>query len=168
MLAARDLANLTEIPMKEPYSCRIATMADLPVLVRLLADDELGKTREHVTEPLPASYSKALREILSSKFTAIHVVEADGAVIGSLQVTVIPNLSYVGQTRGIFESVHVLPEWQGKGAGAFLVNHAIDDARQRGVGQIVLTSSLSRTDAHRFWKRHGFDHTHVGMKLFLY
>jgi len=150
-----------------PYSCRPAVASDLPLLVRLLADDDLGRAREQLTDPLPAAYGAALAAILASDFTRILVVEDDGQVIGSLQLTLIPNLSYVGQKRCVFESVHVLPGRQGKGAGAFLVAHAIAEARRAGAGQIVLTSSNSRLDAHRFWKRMGFEHTHVGMKLFL-
>jgi GNAT superfamily N-acetyltransferase len=150
-----------------PYSCRRAAAADLPLLVRLLADDDLGRARETLSDPLPEAYSTALKAIIESDFTQIIVVTDDGAVIGSLQLTLIPNLSYVGQLRAIFESVHVLPDYQGKGAGAFLVRHAVDEARRAGAGQIVLTSSNSRLDAHRFWKRMGFEHTHVGMKLFL-
>jgi GNAT superfamily N-acetyltransferase len=149
------------------YACRTAVASDLNVLVRLLADDELGRTREKPSDPLPASYGRALEEILAADFTQIIVVEAAGAVVGSLQLTVIPHLSYIGQRRAIFESVHVAPAFQGKGAGAFMVAHAIDAAREAGCGQIVLTSSNSRIDAHRFWKRMGFEPTHVGMKLHL-
>lgn len=149
------------------YTCRDARTDDLDILVRLLADDELGRTREQVTDPLPAPYGKALAEILRSDFTRLIVVEADGAVIGSLQLTFIPHLSYVGQRRAIFESVHVAPAFQSKGAGAALVKHAIDAARDAGCGQIVLTSSNARLDAHRFWKRMGFEASHVGMKLHL-
>jgi GNAT superfamily N-acetyltransferase len=149
------------------YACRTAGASDLNVLVRLLADDELGRTREKPSDPLPASYVRALEEILAADFTQIIVVEAAGAVVGSLQLTVIPHLSYIGQRRAIFESVHVAPAFQGKGAGAFMVAHAIDAAREAGCGQIVLTSSNSRIDAHRFWKRMGFEPTHVGMKLHL-
>jgi len=149
------------------YSCRRATAFDLPLLVRLLADDDLGRAREQLTTPLPAAYSRAFERILASDTTQIIVVEDAGEVIGSLQLTFIPHLSYVGQTRAVFESVHVLPGFQGKGAGAFLVAFAIEEARRRGAGQIVLTSTNTRLDAHRFWRRMGFAATHVGMKLFL-
>ena len=149
------------------YACRPALASDLDVLVRLLADDELGRTREKLSDPLPEGYRLALVEILASTFTRLIVVESDGKVVGSLQLTLIPHLSYVGQRRAIFESVHVAPANQGKGAGTFLVAYAIDAARKAGCGQIVLTSSNSRLNAHRFWKRMGFEHTHVGMKLHL-
>ncbi|MBI1362035.1 MAG: GNAT family N-acetyltransferase [Alphaproteobacteria bacterium] len=149
------------------YSCRTARKSDLADLVRLLADDDLGRSREKLTDPLPAPYADALSEIIGSGFTQIIVVESNGVVAGSLQLTMIPHLSYVGQRRAIFESVHVAPEFQNRSAGTFLVRYAIDVARSSGCGQIVLTSSNSRADAHRFWKRMGFIASHVGMKLHL-
>lgn len=150
-----------------PYFCRRATADDLPFLVHTLADDELGRAREQPTDPLPAAYGEAFAKILASEDTRILVIEDAGQPIGSLQLTLVPQLSFVGQTRALFESVHVLPGHQGKGAGAFLVAFAIEEARRAGAGQIALMSSNSRRDAHRFWKRMGFAHTHVGMKLFL-
>jgi GNAT superfamily N-acetyltransferase len=149
------------------FQCRNARREDLDVLVRLLAEDMLGRTRERPETPLPEAYGEALGEILASSFTRILVVEADGNVAGAMQITLIPHLSYVGQRRAIFESVHVAPKFQGKGAGAALVRSAIEDVRRAGCGQVVLTSSRERADAHRFWKRMGFVDSHVGMKLHL-
>ncbi len=149
------------------YTCRDARADDLETLVRLLADDELSRSRERVETPPPITYRTALDEILAADFTRILVVEAGGELVGSLQLTLIPNLAYVGQRRAILESVHVFSAWRGKGAGGALVRHAIAEARRGGAGQIALTSSNARLDAHRFWKRMGFAHTHAGMKLFL-
>ena len=38
---------------------RLATTADLPAVVRLLADDSLGATRERYADPLPDEYTRA-------------------------------------------------------------------------------------------------------------
>lgn len=149
------------------YGCRDARISDLERLVELLAEDVLGREREDVSSPLTDAYRAALQEIMDADFTRIIVVEADGVVAGALQMTLIPHLSYVGQRRAIFESVHVAASERGKGAGAFLVAFAIGEARKAGCGQIVLTSSKSRLDAHRFWSRMGFEASHVGMKLHL-
>ncbi len=42
---------------------RWATRADLPSIVRMLADDDLGSQRERVENPLPASYDSAFEQI---------------------------------------------------------------------------------------------------------
>ena len=42
---------------------RQATREDLPEIVRMLADDFLGATRERYETPLPESYVKAFEEI---------------------------------------------------------------------------------------------------------
>ena len=42
---------------------RVATIDDLPYIVRMLADDFLGTQRESLELPLKESYVKAFREI---------------------------------------------------------------------------------------------------------
>lgn len=42
---------------------RNATVMDLHVIVQMLADDELGRTRERLETPLPESYIKAFESI---------------------------------------------------------------------------------------------------------
>ena len=44
---------------------RMAARADLPSIVRMLADDELGSQRERYQEPLPKAYYAAFECIAS-------------------------------------------------------------------------------------------------------
>ena len=60
------------------------------------------------------------------------------------------------------ESMHVHPDFRGKGIGGQLLNAAVDAARQAGCYRVQLTSNLQRADAHRFYQRHGFVPSHVG------
>ena len=46
---------------------RQANLEDLPEIVRMLADDFLGATRERYENPLPESYVKAFEEIDADK-----------------------------------------------------------------------------------------------------
>ena len=46
-----------------PLSFRRARAADLLDIVRMLADDPLGATRERYVRPLPESYARAFRAI---------------------------------------------------------------------------------------------------------
>ena len=54
-----------------------------------------------------------------------------------------------------------------EGIGAILLGAAVDLARQSGCYRVQLTSHKSRTDAHRFYLRHGFEASHEGFKLYL-
>ncbi|HEY0807873.1 MAG TPA: GNAT family N-acetyltransferase, partial [Pseudonocardiaceae bacterium] len=82
-----------------------------------------------------------------------------------LQLTFIPGLSRRGATRAQIEAVRVRADRRGSGLGRELVRWAIDTARERGCVLVQLTTDSSRTDAHRFYERLGFQASHIGMKL---
>ncbi|MCK6452229.1 MAG: GNAT family N-acetyltransferase [Alphaproteobacteria bacterium] len=146
---------------------RPATEADLPAIVRLLADDELGAARERYAEPLPDEYRRAFAAIARQEGNQVIVAVEDGVVVGCLQLTLIPGLSRLGVTRAQIESVRVADSHRGKGLGESLVRHAIDRARECGCGLVQLATDKSRLDARRFYERLGFTASHEGMKLVL-
>ena len=59
---------------------RKADLEDLADIVRMLADDFLGQTRERFENPLPDSYVAAFREIEADKNNELIVAEIDGRV----------------------------------------------------------------------------------------
>ena len=145
---------------------RDATEADLPRIVAMLADDPLGAKRERYEDPLPTAYLEALAAIRSSGGRVI-VAEREGLVVGCLQLTVIPNLSYQGSSRALVEGVRVDRACRGMGIGEALFRFAIEEARAVGCVMVQLTADRTREDAHRFYERLGFAPSHVGMKLML-
>lgn len=146
-------------------SVRRARRVDLPALVALLRDDPLGATRESAD---PAAYEAAFDAIDADPNQVLVCLEdADGAVAGTLQLTVIPGLSRGGQWRGQIEAVRVRADQRGTGAGRLLVGWAVEESRRRGCGLVQLTTDRSRTDAHRFYAGLGFVDSHRGFKLVL-
>jgi GNAT superfamily N-acetyltransferase len=145
---------------------RRAVRDDVPAIVALLADDGLGRTREHVADPLPEAYYRAFEEVDASPANELVVAEdAGGAVVGCMQLTVIPGLSRLGRRRAVVEAVRVAAALRGRGVGAAMMAHAAEWARARGCGLLQLTTDKSRRDAHRFYARLGFVASHEGMKL---
>jgi GNAT superfamily N-acetyltransferase len=144
---------------------REAEASDLPAIVALLADDALGSTREDAADPLGASYVAAFEAIRRDPNNALLVACLDGRVVGTLQLTFTPSLSYHGGWRATIESVRTEAALRGRGIGAALVQHAIARARDYGCVLVQLSSHASRTDARRFYERLGFHATHIGMKL---
>jgi ribosomal protein S18 acetylase RimI-like enzyme len=144
---------------------RPARKADLPAIVRMLADDPLGATREQFFDPLPAAYERAFEAIEADPGNQLLVVELDGAVVGCMQLTFIPGLSRLGTTRAQIESVRVDSSARGHGLGEQMIAHAIQLARERGCGIVQLTTDAARANAHRFYERLGFVASHIGMKL---
>lgn len=144
---------------------RSATTADLPAVVRLLADDSLGATRERPEEPLAADYARAFDAIRAQRDNDLLVATVNGELVGCLQLTLIPGLSRVGAMRGQIEGVRVASAHRGRGIGEAMVRDAIARCREAGCAVVQLTSDVRRVDARRFYERLGFEATHVGMKL---
>lgn len=136
-------------------------------MVHLLADDSLGAAREQVVEPLPPGYAAAFEAIDADPRSELVVVEAKGQVIGCLQLTFLPGLSYQGAERVQIEGVRIAAPCRGQGMGAALMEWAVDRARRRGCRIVQLTTNKTRADAHRFYERLGFVASHEGMKLTL-
>lgn len=144
---------------------RRATREDVPAIVRLLADDSLGQQRERATEPLPAAYFDAFAAIDGDPRQALVVVERAGEVIGTLQLTFLPYLTYQGGTRAQIEAVRVDRRYRDLGIGQRLFAWAIGRARDEGCHLVQLTTNAARGDAQRFYERLGFVPSHIGMKL---
>lgn len=155
--------------MQEVQSVQIreAEIADLPVLVQMLADDMLGRSRESFVSPLPQAYQDAFAAITADPNNEIIVATLEGAVVASLQITYTPSLSYRGTWRATLESVRTRSDLRGRGVGTVLVKAAVERARARGCGSVQLSTNRKRADARRFYERLGFTATHDGMKLFL-
>jgi GNAT superfamily N-acetyltransferase len=146
---------------------RQATREDLPEIVRMLADDFLGATRERYETPLPESYVKAFEEIDADKNNELIVAEAGGAIVGTLQITFTPSISFQGGKRATVESVRVDEKYRGRGLGRELMIWAINRAKEENCFALQLTTNGERKNAHRFYERLGFDGSHLGMKLYL-
>src|SRR5882757_8883257 len=74
-------------PMSDS-AIRRATVADVPAIVALLADDALGATRESPDDPRP--YEAAFAEIDRDSQHLLLVADRAGAVIGTAQLTFLP------------------------------------------------------------------------------
>ena len=86
-------------------------------------------------------------------------------VIGVLQMTFIPYLTYKGSWRALIEGVRVAESHQSEGVGQKLFEWAIERAKERKCKMLQLTTDKARADALRFYERLGFKASHEGMKL---
>lgn len=146
---------------------RRATREDLAEIVRLLSDDFLGRLRERYENPLPESYIKAFEEIEADKNNELIVAETGGEIVGTLQITFTPSISFQGGKRATIESVRVDEKYRGCGIGKKLMLWAIKRAREENCFAVQLTTNAERADAHRFYENLGFKGSHLGMKLYL-
>lgn len=146
---------------------RDATPDDVVDVVRLLAQDQLGAGREEVSEPLDPAYLDGFAAIDTDPHNRLVVLVDDDDIIGTLQLTFIPSLTFRGGWRAQIEAVRIAAHRRGTGAGRQLLRWAIDEARERGCFLVQLTTNSQRADARRFYESLGFTASHHGMKLYL-
>ncbi|MFE0640515.1 GNAT family N-acetyltransferase [Streptomyces sp. NPDC058877] len=141
---------------------RPAVEADLSSIVAMLADDPLGAQRESPDDLAP--YRTAFERLANDPNQHVVVAVRESKVVGTLQLTVIPGLSRRGTTRSIIEGVRIHGDERGSGLGTQLIEWAIEESRRQDCRLVQLTSDVTRTDAHRFYERLGFEPSHVGFK----
>ena len=142
---------------------RRATRDDLPAIIALLADDDIGSQRESAGPLLP-EYERAFAAIDANADELLVVACIDGNVVGTLQLTLLHHLSHRGAVRAQIESVRVASALR-RGVGHQLLEWTLAYARERGARLAQLSTDKSRVDAHRFYESLGFRSTHEGMKL---
>jgi GNAT superfamily N-acetyltransferase len=146
---------------------RDALAEDVPAIVAMYADDVLGREREDSSVPLPEYYLDAFYEIEADPRQCLVVAELDGEVVGTLQLSFLPQLVLRAGERAQIEAVRVRADARGTGVGDALLRWAIEVSDQRGCRLVQLTTNVEREDARRFYERLGFSATHLGMKLSL-
>jgi len=145
---------------------RKATVNDVSAIVGMIADDELGKTRENFRDPLPTEYLKAFENINADQNQELIVVENDNAeVVGTLQLSFIQYLTYRGGIRAQIEAVRIRKDQRGLGIGKTVFEWAIDRAKKRNAHLLQLTTDKERPQAIKFYEDLGFKASHEGMKI---
>ncbi len=148
-----------------PLAFRRARAEDLGVIVALLADDPIGRTRESGAAESNSRYAEAFAAIEQDPNQLLAVAERDGMTVGVLQLSFIPGLTRSGMWRGQIEGVRVASAERGTGIGRAMIEWAIAQSRERGCGLVQLTSDKRRAGAHAFYEALGFQATHEGYKL---
>lgn len=147
---------------------RDALREEVPLVVDLLAQDELGDQRESTGSELPAGYWSAFDAVDADPNNRLVVAEDEaGRIVGTLQLTFLPYLTFRGGWRAQIEAVRVAASHRGQGLGREMFEWAIGQARTQGCHLVQLTTNKRRGDAHRFYESLGFEATHDGMKLYL-
>jgi predicted N-acetyltransferase YhbS len=111
---------------------------------------------ENRTELLSTHY-EAFSEVKRSQNSCVFVAELARDIVGTIAISIIPNLSHGGRPWAVIENVVVDERARKSSIGATLMLHAIDLARARGCFRVVLSSSRHRKGSHEFYQRLGLE-----------
>ena len=139
-------------------------MEDLEAIIRLHEEDELGSHGDVWSPETRPAYEAAFDTIVRSPENLLFVAVDGDEVVGTFQLTFIPNLTGRGALRVKVESVKVKAARRSSGIGGRMMAHAEEVAGTRGAAAMELTSNKTRKDAHRFYERLGFSRSHEGFK----
>ncbi|MCC2650629.1 MAG: acetyltransferase [Microvirga sp.] len=143
---------------------REAETADLEAIIRLHEEDELGSHGDVWSPETRPAYEAAFAAIQRSPENHLFVAVDGGEIVGTFQLTYIPNLTGRGTLRVKVESVKVKAARRSTGIGARMMAFAEDHARGQGARAMELTSNKARQAAHRFYERLDFSRSHEGFK----
>lgn len=146
---------------------RKAAITDLPDIIGLLLQDELGASRESKSSLVHENYIKAFHKIDSDPNQYLMVVETSDEIIGTCHLTIIPSLTFIGSTRMQIEAVRVAGKYRGQKIGSWMLEQAISYANLNDVAIVQLTTNKKRPEAKQFYEKFGFEASHEGMKLHL-
>jgi len=143
---------------------RRAGVVDLADLMELLAQLHREEALQPVDEQLRATFA----EILASwRSRAILVALLDGALVGTLDLLVVPNLTRGGRPWASIENVLVAAACRRRGIGRALLEVAVDLAREAGCSKLQLISREERGAAHELYIGSGFTAPVRGFRRYL-
>ena len=137
--------------MDESLTFRVASRQDLPHILDLYARALDGRA-------LPVAEAEQLFErIRRYPDYQLYLAEYDGRLAGTFALLIMDNLGECGTPSGVVEDVVVEPEFQRRGVGRAMMQHALSLCRQKGCYKMMLSSNLARTAAHAFYESLGFE-----------
>jgi len=141
---------------------RAATDDDLPALLALYAE-------LHPDDPRPAddAVHAAWRAITAQAGRTVLVAEDGGGVLGTVDCTVLPNLTRGTRPFMLVENVVVAAAARRRGVGSVLFDAVLALAERHGCYKVQLLSRATRDAAHQFYEAQGFAPVAQGFRRYL-
>ncbi|GAC1430676.1 MAG: GNAT family N-acetyltransferase [Burkholderiaceae bacterium] len=143
---------------------RVAIDADLPHLVQLMAEmndldvnlqDENAARKMRVTMDAMVSYPDF----------KIYMVLEDGLPVASFSLMIFCSPSHNGTQQALLDAVVVQRDRRSEGLGTIMLEHALRMAAVAGCYKLMLSSNITRADAHRFYENFGFSQHGISFSI---
>lgn len=143
-------------------SIQAAGDSDLPALLALYAE------LHPADPPLPATEASRIWALIRAQpGREVLLARLGGTVAGTLDCTVLANLTRGGRPFMLIENVVVARACRRRGTGAALLAAAVTRARSAGCYKAQLLSRADRTGAHAFYEACGFTPAAQGYRRYL-
>lgn len=89
---------------------------------------------------------------------ALHYVtaRADGRLVATCALTIVPNLTRSARPYGLIENVVTHPDYRKRGIGTQVLRHALTVAWGRNCCKVMLLTSSKQESTLRFYEQAGF------------
>jgi GNAT superfamily N-acetyltransferase len=99
---------------------------------------------------------EAFGTLLARSDLHLLVCEADGTLVATCMLALVPNLASGARPFGVIEHVVTLPGHRKRGYARLVLEHALTTAWSHGCYKVMLLSGVRRTDAHQLYESVGF------------
>ncbi|TNV16451.1 aminoalkylphosphonate N-acetyltransferase [Buttiauxella sp. B2] len=131
---------------------RPATLADSDAVYALICELKQAEFNRQ-------AFNVGFTANLAERNLHYQLAVLSGEVVGMIGLHMQFHLHHVNWVGEIQELV-VMPQARGHGVGSKLLAWAEEQARLAGAELTELSTSAKRLDAHRFYQREGYQHTH--------
>jgi len=139
--------------MRQKIKIRQAQLDDLDAVSELLRQlHDQHPWRDSLKEKAEAT----LVEIINHPRRYLFVAEIDDAVVGTNDLTIVPNLTHQLSPWGMIENVIVSNQYRNLGVAIALMQSALDQAQREGCYKVELISADYRTASHQLYQKLGF------------
>lgn len=124
-------------------------------------EDLLSLYRELNPQDLSVPLEEALavwtQMLTASPMIKTFIGREEKRLVAACSLITVPNLTRGLKPWAVLENVVTASGCRCKGFGKMIVNHAVKEAEAMGCYKVMLLSSASRSEAHRFYEALGFD-----------
>ena len=132
---------------------RRACSNDLPEILRLYRH---LNPDDPVCDPDAPNTQGTWKTIMANSQLAYFVAEADGKIVSTCNLTIVPNLTRGLRPYGLIENVVTDPAYERRGFGTMVLTHALNEAWAAGCYKVMLLTSSRREATLRFYAKAGF------------
>jgi N-acetylglutamate synthase-like GNAT family acetyltransferase len=112
--------------------------------------------RELVNNPAICVSPQRIEQVAQDENTFLLVADCDGTVAGTALLSLCLDVMFGNHAFGVVENVVVSSHTRSSGIGTMLMREIEHIASLNQCSKLMLLSTASRTDAHRFFARVGY------------